>query len=388
MDFDKTSFESPKKGASSGTKNDQSSSTLKEKALEASKNIPGWLTDKEAGELFDLVSNIPSDNPICCEIGSYMGKSSIVLGMALLAKKGGKVFCIDPFDLISDYYEQVSKEEIGSESVTRKQFVMDNIRRYGLEEKIELIQGFSFFVARDFHQPLDFIFIDGDHGFEGVLEDYFDWSAILKVGGVIAFHDYYKIDDFKRFNPESYGPARVVDEYVRSTPGWATQKIIDDLFVAEKLMEQNFEIGFSNGWHKTESWNDITTHWAYSDAFLLVNRNIDQILNLKFNVMSFYRPRTLEIYSGDLVLGRWSVPTDFVEISQVAIVPGSRVLRLHVVEGCERPCDHPELNNPDTRSLSLAVQNVSLSSTKDKSSVMSSMVSEAKKIGTKFSRAG
>ena len=88
---------------------------MKERALEASRKIPGWLTDKEASELFDLVSNIPSDNPICCEIGSYMGKSSIVLGMALLAKKGGKVFCIDPFDLIkSDYYEQVSKEELGS----------------------------------------------------------------------------------------------------------------------------------------------------------------------------------------------------------------------------------------------------------------------------------
>ena len=237
---------------------------------------------------------------------------------------------------------------------------MDNIRKYGLEEKVELVQGYSTFVARNFHQPLDFIFIDGDHGFEGVLGDYFDWSGMLKVGGVIAFHDYYKIDDLKRFNLESCGPTRVVDEYVRSNPGWATKNIVDDLFVAEKLMEQNFEIGFSNGWHKVESWNNITTHWMYSDAFLLVNRNIDQILNLRFSVMSFYRPRTLEIYSGDMLLGRWSVSTDFVEISQVHIVPGSRVLRLHVLEGCERPCDHPELNNPDTRCLSLAVQNVSL----------------------------
>ena len=384
MNIDKSPFESSKKGALSGTANDQSSLTLKERALQASKNIPGWLTDKEAGELFDLVSNIPSDNPICCEIGSYMGKSSIVLGMALLAKRGGKVFCIDPFDLISDYYEQVSRDKLGSGDLTRKQFVMDNIRKYGLEEKIELVQGFSTFVAMNFHQPLDFIFIDGDHGFEGVLGDYFDWSGMLKVGGVIAFHDYYKIDDLKRFNLESCGPTRVVDEYVRSNPGWTTKNIVDDLFVAEKLMEQNFEIGFSNGWHKVESWNNITTYWMYGDAFLLVNRNIDQILNLKLSVMSFYRPRTLEIYSDDMLLGRWNVPTDFLEISQVHIVPGSRVLRLHVLEGCERPCDHPELNNPDTRCLSLAVQNVSLSSTKDKSSVMASVVNKVKKIGTVF----
>ena len=388
MDIDKTSFESSRKVASSGSANDQSSSTLKERALEASKSIPGWLTDKEAGELFDLVSNIPGDNPICCEIGSYMGKSSVVLGMALLAKRKGKIYCIDPFDLLSDYYEEVSKKELGSGNLTRKQFVMDIIRKYGLEGKIELIQGFSFFVARDFHQPLDFIFIDGDHSFEGVLEDYFDWSGMLKVGGVIAFHDYYKIDDFKRCNPESYGPARVVDEYVRSNPGWETKKVVDDLFIAEKLIHQYLEIGFSNGWHKAESWNDITTRWMYSDAFLLLNRNVDKILNLKLNVMSFCRPRTLEIYSGDLLLGRWSVPTNFVEISNVPIVPDSRVLRLHVLEGCDRPCDHPELNNPDTRCLSLAVQNVSLNSTKDKSSVMSSMVSKVKKIGTAFQPTG
>jgi predicted O-methyltransferase YrrM len=384
MDIDKTTFETSKKVAPPCSTNSQSTSTLKERALEASRNIPGWLTDKEAGELFDLVSNIPGDNPICCEIGSYMGKSSVVLGMALLAKSKGKIYCIDPFDLLSDYYEQVSKEELGSGNLTRKQFVMDNIRKYGLEGKIELIQGYSFFVARNFHQPLDFIFIDGDHGFEGVLEDYFDWSAMLKVGGVIAFHDYYKIDDFKRCNPESYGPARVVDEYVRPNPGWSTKKIVDNLFIAEKSMQQDFEIGFSNGWHKVESWNDIATHWMYSDAFLLLNRNINKIMNLNINVMSFYRPRTLEIYSGDLLLGRWSVPTNFVEISNVPIGPDSRVLRLHVVEGCDRPCDHPELNNPDTRCLSLAVQNVSLDSTKDKFSVMSSMISKVKKIGTRI----
>jgi predicted O-methyltransferase YrrM len=176
------SFTSSAKNTSTGRVNGLSASSLKEKALEAAENIPGWLTAKEAGELFDLVSSIQGENPVCCEIGSYMGKSSIVLGMGLLAKKGGKLLCIDPFDLVeSDYYKQASGEQLESVDLTRKQFVLQNISKYGLEEKIGLIQGFSHFVAREFCDQIDLLFIDGDHMFEAVLADFIDWSAKLKA---------------------------------------------------------------------------------------------------------------------------------------------------------------------------------------------------------------
>jgi len=39
---------------------------------------------------------------------------------------------------------------------------------------------------------------------------------------------------------------------------------------------------------------------------------------------------------------------------------GANIVRFHVPEGCERPVDIPELNNPDSRCLSIAVQDIQI----------------------------
>ncbi len=37
--------------------------------------------------------------------------------------------------------------------------------------------------------PFDFLFIDGDHSYEGVKADYENYSPMVKPGGMVAFHD-------------------------------------------------------------------------------------------------------------------------------------------------------------------------------------------------------
>lgn len=37
--------------------------------------------------------------------------------------------------------------------------------------------------------PLDFLFIDGDHSYEGVRRDFLDYGPLVRPGGLIAFHD-------------------------------------------------------------------------------------------------------------------------------------------------------------------------------------------------------
>jgi len=41
-------------------------------------------------------------------------------------------------------------------------------------------------------QKLDFLFIDGDHSYEGVKQDYQLYNPLVKVGGIIALHDICK----------------------------------------------------------------------------------------------------------------------------------------------------------------------------------------------------
>jgi len=38
-------------------------------------------------------------------------------------------------------------------------------------------------------EPIDFLFIDGNHSYEQVLADYLMYSPLVKRGGIIAFHD-------------------------------------------------------------------------------------------------------------------------------------------------------------------------------------------------------
>lgn len=103
---------------------------------------------------------------------------------------------------------------------------------------------------------------------------------------------------------------------------------------------------------------DDTTFLVYS----LENRTA----NLSLKALSFYRNRTLEVYANDDLMARISLlPTGFSNvIVPVHLVKGSNVVRFHVPEGCERPRDKPELNNPDERCLSVAIQDIILSEIK------------------------
>ncbi len=44
-------------------------------------------------------------------------------------------------------------------------------------------------------RKLDFLFIDGDHSYEGVQQDFRDYGPMVREGGLIAFHDI--VPDFK-----------------------------------------------------------------------------------------------------------------------------------------------------------------------------------------------
>lgn len=55
---------------------------------------------------------------------------------------------------------------------------------------------------------LDFVYIDGDHHFDMVIQDIIQWHSKLRKGGIMALHDYY------HFNHGGVIPA--VNAYTRS----------------------------------------------------------------------------------------------------------------------------------------------------------------------------
>jgi predicted O-methyltransferase YrrM len=83
--------------------------------------------------------------------------------------------------------------ESGGYSETRQWFYERFARR---KQHLHLIRGDShqFWMRRRLGEvfdgrPLDYLFIDGDHRYEGVKKDFEMYARLVRKGGVIAFHD-------------------------------------------------------------------------------------------------------------------------------------------------------------------------------------------------------
>jgi hypothetical protein len=137
----------------------------------------------------------------------------------------------------------------------------------------------------------------------------------------------------------------------------------DGLWVYHIPTSQNFSqfISLGSGFHDLQNWSGTQTRWIQADATITVFSPENRTADLRLQALSFYRDRTLEISSDDALMARVSVPTRFVNVSApIRLTKGANTVLFHVPEGCERPYDKPELNSPDPRCLSVAVQNLTV----------------------------
>jgi len=114
------------------------------------------------------------------EIGSYSGEGTVVL-----AKYFKDVMAVDPwlngYD-INDRASQQCPMKFVFEAFQDRTTQLGNVL-YSRGKSLDALQFFK-------DGELDFIYIDGDHRYEGVLADLNGWRSKLRDGGVIAGHDW------------------------------------------------------------------------------------------------------------------------------------------------------------------------------------------------------
>lgn len=144
------------------------------------------------------------------EIGCLDGYSSAVI----LDSSELFLTSIDPF--VSDSMEPslIGKEERYHENVAQFDKPGSVDRMSG--KRSGLIVGYSHDNAKHHlswtDERLSFVFIDGDHRYHNVLEDFNDWTPFLKHGGLLAMHDArMSRPGGARYHP---GPSRVADEMI------------------------------------------------------------------------------------------------------------------------------------------------------------------------------
>jgi predicted O-methyltransferase YrrM len=67
--------------------------------------------------------------------------------------------------------------------------VSHSLKKNKINNMVKIVKDFSYNAVNSVPNELDFIFIDGDHSYEGIKRDWDDWSKKLKIGGIIALHD-------------------------------------------------------------------------------------------------------------------------------------------------------------------------------------------------------
>lgn len=143
--------------------------------------VEGWLNPSEGRILFQLARECTGKGVIV-EIGSWKGKSTIWLGHGSHAGARPKIHAIDPHTGSPQHREAMG------EVWTFEEFKR-NIKAAKIDDLVVPHVDYSTEVAKSFEEPVEFIFIDGLHEYEGVKADFDGWFPKVINGGKMAFHD-------------------------------------------------------------------------------------------------------------------------------------------------------------------------------------------------------
>jgi len=125
------------------------------------------------------------------EIGSFRGASAVFMGVQILNKnKNIKLHCVDPWEDSDEAKKtQPPRNETTDQSGLYNEFIQ-NIEK--VKSCIKPIRSSSFIASNQFkNESVDFIFVDGDHSYQAVFMDLNLWWPKLKVGGIMAGHDFW-----------------------------------------------------------------------------------------------------------------------------------------------------------------------------------------------------
>ena len=142
-----------------------------------SPNIPAWES---------WFKNVVTAAPIeALEIGSWQGGSASWLLDKVISRRGGRLTCIDTFEGSSEHAHFIGG--LGSSIET---MFDNNIIRTGHGDKLRKLVGYSQVVLPTlWGEKFDFIFIDGAHEAQFVIQDAVLCWGLIQPGGFILFDD-------------------------------------------------------------------------------------------------------------------------------------------------------------------------------------------------------
>lgn len=140
-------------------------------------NLPfeGWWQSTRETTLYETFADCGFK--VGAEVGVRRGTNAIVMFRKI---PGLKLYCIDPW--VPYLRDTVDKQE-GHLAACKRQLAGQNA---------VFMRMFSTDAAKELEdESLDFVYIDGNHAFDFIMQDLIAWTPKVKKGGIVSGHDYY-----------------------------------------------------------------------------------------------------------------------------------------------------------------------------------------------------
>ncbi len=150
--------------------------------IETTENIEGFLSEKEI-KFLALLAACPTAKGEILEIGSFKGKSTVILAKSALLTGKTNVVAVDPLTSPA-----ITDPDLKGEKSCLKDF-QTNLRNAGIEKHVEFHRKRSSELAKVWNRDIRLLWIDGDHTYSGTKSDFGMFSPFLSNGAIIAIHD-------------------------------------------------------------------------------------------------------------------------------------------------------------------------------------------------------
>jgi predicted O-methyltransferase YrrM len=156
--------------------------------------VIGFMPADEGRALHDAALHY-LDGGVGVEIGTYCGKSTVLLGAAAHARDS-VLYTVDHHHGSEEHQPGWAYHDTSMvDAVTGRFDTLPTLRHTldeaGLDDNVVAVVGKSTVVAKGWRTPLQLLFIDGGHSEDAARKDYDGWAKWVTIGGALIIHDVF-----------------------------------------------------------------------------------------------------------------------------------------------------------------------------------------------------
>jgi len=256
--------------------------------VETTKNIEGFLSEKEM-KFLALLAACPTTKGEILEIGSFKGKSTIILAKGASLTARTKVVAVDPLTSPA-----ATDPDLKGEESCLKDF-QANLRNTDVEKNVEFHCKYSWELAEVWNRDIRLLWIDGDHTYSGTKSDFDMFSRFLSNGAIIAMHDVFHV---------SYGfagPIRIFMEDILLSKHFGPAGMCGSIGWSQYFKDSNIGLKFRH--EKIKLYRKLSRLVPYS----VFSKDIKGFTKIKYKLLRSRVPH------GDVNPSKWLREVTFIE---------------------------------------------------------------------------